>query len=291
MIAIKLGQEIGMETVAQTARRMGIQTEVERFPSTAIGAAEVIPIQLAEAYSAFATMGTKVRPFPITRVESAQGEVLWEPQPERTQVLDSLVARVMVSMLEDVVARGTGNIAVRTRAALPYEVPAAGKTGTTNDGTDAWFVGFTPTLIAAVWFGMDLPVPIRPNSTGGGDAAPVWGEFMRRVYYGSPEYQAAQDGDEPGTEDAAAAEGEADVPQASLQGPILPIPGPWPMLRGLTTRQVDSKTALLASRWCPEEEVYEEIYLPGTEPTELCDRSGRSLFGNSRPGNQLRQPR
>jgi len=95
IVAIKLAvNEVGLETVAQTARRMGIRTEIERYPSTAIGANEVIPIQLAEAYSAFPTLGTKVRPHPIVRVESAQGEVLWEPRPERNQVLDSMVARV-----------------------------------------------------------------------------------------------------------------------------------------------------------------------------------------------------
>ena len=104
MIAIKVGwEEVGIETVAQTARRMGIQTEIERFPSTTIGAAEVIPIQMAEAYSTFPNLGTKVRPFPILRVEDSEGVIIWEPQPERTQVLDSMVSRIMVSMLEDVV--------------------------------------------------------------------------------------------------------------------------------------------------------------------------------------------
>ena len=107
MVAIKLALEVGLESVAQTAWRMGVRTPIERFPSTAIGAATVIPLQMAEAYSGFATLGTKVRPHGILRVESADGEVLWAPQPDRTQVLDSLVARVAVSMLEDVATRGT----------------------------------------------------------------------------------------------------------------------------------------------------------------------------------------
>ena len=168
MIAIKLGLEVGLETVAQTAQRMGIRTEIERYPSTAIGAAEVIPIQMAEAYSTFATLGTRVRPQPILKVLSPDGEVLWEPQPERTQVLDSLTTRIMVSMLEDVVAQGTAYNAVRVRSELPYEVPAAGKTGTTNDGTNVWFMGFTPNLMAAVWFGMDLPSTIGNGLRGEG---------------------------------------------------------------------------------------------------------------------------
>ncbi len=261
MIAIRLGwEEVGMETIAQTARRMGIQTEIERFPSSTIGAAEVIPIQVAEAYSAFPNMGTKVRPFPILRVEDSRGNVVWEPQPERTVVLDSLPTRIMVDMLQDVVRRGTGYTAIRVRAGLPYEVPAAGKTGTTNDGTDVWFNGFTPNLIATVWFGMDNPQPIfelgpgKPQATGGGLAAPVWGEFMRRVYVG------VEADEENGQEE---------------QPPLLPVPNQWPVPDGLKTVLVDRETGLLASRWCAEEDQYIEYFIPGTEPTELCDRSSR----------------
>jgi len=262
MIAIKLGwEEVGIETVAQTARRMGILTEIERYPSTTIGAAEVIPIQVAEAYSTYPNMGTKVRPFPILRVEDADGNMIWEPQPERTTVLDSLPTRIVVDMLEDVVRRGTGWTAIRQRAGLAYEVPAAGKTGTTNDGTDVWFTGFTPNLLATVWFGMDAPVPIfelgggRRQATGGGLAAPVWGSFMQRVYQGA---QADEDAGIP-----------EDVP------PLLPIPQEWEIPEGLNAVLVDRKTGLLASRWCPEEDQYVEYYIPGTEPTELCDRSSR----------------
>ncbi len=270
MIAIKLGwEEVGIETVAQTARRMGIQTEIERFPSTTIGAAEVIPIQIAEAYSAFPNLGTKVKPFPILRVEDANGNVLFEHRPERIQVLDSLVSRIMVSMLEDVVTRGTGNLAVRTIAGLPREVPAAGKTGTTNDGTNVWFTGFTPNLLATVWFGMDRPLPIfklggTRQATGGGLAGPVWGNFMKSVYYGLP-----------GSLDA-------DSTAGAKPGGVLPIPREWPIPAGLKAVLVDRKTGKLASRWCSEEDQYLEYYLPGTEPTEFCDQSG---------GRQFRIPR
>ena len=251
-VAIKLGKMVGMESVAQMARSLGIRTEVEPYPSSAIGAAEVIPLQMLEAYSAFATLGTRVRPFPILKVESADGEVLWEPRPETTRVLDPLVARLTVSLMEDVVSPGgTGYNGIRIAAGLPHEVPAAGKTGTTNEGRNVWFLGFTPNLAAAVWFGMDLPETIVPRATGGGLASPVWGEFMRRVYYA--DLPAAGDG-----------EGQQPVP-------LLPIPDPWPIPDGLITRRVDSRTGLLASRWCPVKDAYDELYLPGTEPTEACD--------------------
>ena len=270
MIAIKVGwEEVGIETVAQTARRMGIQTEIERFPSTTIGAAEVIPIQMAEAYSTFPNLGTKVRPFPILRVEDSEGVIIWEPLPERTQVLDSMVSRIMVSMLEDVVIRGTGYNAIRVRGGLPYQVSAGGKTGTTNDGTDVWFAGFTPNLLATVWFGMDAPIPIfslgpgKRQATGGGLAAPVWASFMRRVYMG----------------------GQSDEDNTNYEphGPLLPIESGWPLLPGLNAVLVDRSTGKLASRWCAEEDRYLEYYLPGTEPTELCDRSSRRFRGLRKP--------
>jgi penicillin-binding protein 1A len=256
MIAIKLGEEVGLETVAQIARRMGISTEIERFPSTTIGANEVILLDMAEAYSAFPTFGTKVEPFPILRVEDSQGNVIWEPQPERTVVLDSLVTGVMLTMLEDVVRRGTGYNAIRVNAGLPREVAAAGKTGTNNEGTDVWFAGFTPNMLATVWFGLDTPTPIFAGGmgTGGGLAAPVWGNFMRQVYYGVE------------ADEANGVEGVE---------PLLPIPAPWTPHPGLNAVLVDRVTGQLASRWCPVEDQYMEYYVPGTEPTELCDRSER----------------
>lgn len=244
-VAVRLGMTVGLESVAQTARHLGIRTEVEPYESSAIGAAEVIPLQMLEAYSAFATLGTRVRPFPILRVESAEGELLWEPQPERTRALDSLTARLTVSLMEDVVLQGTGTNGIRGIAQLPDDVPAAGKTGTTNDGRDVWFLGFTPNLAAAVWYGMDLPESIVPRASGGGLASPVWGEFMRRVYYGDADDE--------------------------VSFPLLPIPDPWPIPDGLIARRVDSRTGLLASRWCAMEDAYVELYLPGTEPTEDCD--------------------
>jgi len=258
MIAIKLADEIGLESVAQTARRMGIRSEIERYHSTAIGAVEVIPLQMAEAYSTFANLGTKVKPFPILRVEDAAGRILWDPQPERTEVLDPLVARIMISMLEGVVAGGTGYNAIRYEygpVALPYEVAAGGKTGTTNDGTDIWFNGFTPNLLATVWFGMDLPQEIWPNATGAGAPAPVWGNFLKRVYYGDP-----------------------DALDPELREPVIPIPEPWAILDGLVTRLIDASTGKLASQWCPQDEQRLEMFLPGTEPMEYCDRDDFGLF-------------
>jgi penicillin-binding protein 1A len=278
MVAIKLGwEEVGIESVAQTARKLGISTEIERVPSTTIGAVDVIPMDVAESYSAFATLGTRARPFPILKVENAQGEVLWEPQPERTPVLDSTVARLMVDLLQDAANRGTGaqlRVAGFEGGGLPYEVPVAGKTGTTNDATNVWFNGFTPNLVATVWFGFDRPETITPKATGGLVAAPTWGRFMQGVYYGDTT--------------KAAREAPTDSTTGKKPGAALPIPTEWPMHAALTTRQVDFKSGKLWSEWCKGEE-YTEYYIPGTEPTEVCDDSGRGIFrvprvGPARPG-------
>src|SRR5690606_29524968 len=110
---IKIAQEVGLETVVQYARRLGIQTPIPRVPAIAIGAADVLPIQVAEAYSAFATHGTRTRPRPILRVEDAEGRVLWQTSPERDQVLDPLTAAIVTDMLRGVVDGGTATTAVR----------------------------------------------------------------------------------------------------------------------------------------------------------------------------------
>lgn len=266
MVAIKVGMQVGLESVAETARRMGIRTEVEPFPSTTIGAAEVVPIQMLEAYATLATLGERVRPFPILRVESADGAVLWEPRPEKERVLDPAVARLAVSLLEDVAdqPRGTGYTGVRLIADLPREVPVAGKTGTTNEGGDIWFVGFTPNLVAAAWFGVEQPVPIVDGATGGRFASPVWGRFARRVYYGSPPAADVPAG--------LAADSLAAEPALEDQPALLPVPKRWPWPAGVISRRIDRKTGLLASRWCPDADAYTERYLPGTEPTAVCDR-------------------
>lgn len=302
MVAIRLGwDEVGIETVAQTARRMGIQTEIERFPSTTIGAVEVIPIQMAEAYSAFATLGTKVRPFPILRVENVDGEVIWAPRPERTQVLDSLVARIAVDLLHDAANFGTGanhanTVAYpgtldKTGGGTHPPIPTAGKTGTTNDGTNTWFSGVTPNLVATVWFGMDRPQPMSRGAsgqaTGGFYAAPVWGRFMDHVYHGLPGDTLSSDPPVPTTEGVtpgAATDSLASEPSRPVErwaGGMLPIPRMWPVPVGLTTRQIDKRTGTLWSEWCrnPEENRITELYIPGTEPTEYCDDTRRRRFG------------
>src|SRR5258708_11667390 len=150
---IRLGMELGEQSVIDMARKLGLSTPIPAYPSIFIGAAEVYPIEMVAAYSTFATLGSRAIPQAITRVESAKGEVLWEPEVTRVPVLSPEESRLMVSAMKDVIRRGTAAASV---GAL-FSKPAGGKTGTTNDGTDAWFIGYTSDLVAGVWIGFDRP--------------------------------------------------------------------------------------------------------------------------------------
>jgi penicillin-binding protein 1A len=238
VVAVKLGQRVGEESMAQIANSMGIDSEIPRVPSAAIGAASVRPIEIATAYTTFANMGVRVAPRAILRIEASDGRVLWESRVNREQVLEPRVSWVMLSMLRDAVDYGTGRWAVRSQAGIPFEVPIAGKTGTTNSATDTWFVAFTPEIVTTSWVGFDLPARVYRNAQGGITAAPI-GAAVLASYYADR-----------------------------------PAPEAWPRPSGLVNRSVDRSTGLLATAWCPAELVYQEVYLPGTEPAETCDIHG-----------------
>ncbi|MGI8547214.1 MAG: penicillin-binding protein 1A, partial [Gemmatimonadaceae bacterium] len=144
IVAIKVGQELGEQTVINEARNFGITTPIPAYPSIFIGSADVIPLELVGAYTTFATMGVRAQPNPILRVENARHQVIWQPTPTRTQVLSPEEGWVMVSMMKDVIQRGTANGSVWEQG---FHIPAGGKTGTTNDGTNVWFVGYTADLV------------------------------------------------------------------------------------------------------------------------------------------------
>ena len=183
LAAIRLGLEVGVNSVVDEARRYGITTAVPAVPSIFIGSAEVIPLQLTAAYTVPASLGVRAAPIGIRRVEDADGKVLWEPQERHDRVLPAPTAYVLNDMLKGVVRYGTASGAVR---AAGFTIPAGGKTGTTNDFTDVWFVGYTRELVACVWMGFDNPETIRQEAQGGRYAAPAWANFMREVYERRP---------------------------------------------------------------------------------------------------------
>jgi penicillin-binding protein 1A len=228
--AIKLGMELTPQPVIGEAARFGIQTPVPPYPSVYIGSAGVYPIELISAYTAFATLGTRTAPYGIERVEDRKGNVLWAPRPRSEVVMDSALAWLMLDGLRDVVRRGTAAGAVGSQ----FTIPAGGKTGTTNDYTDVWFVGFTPDLVGGIWIGMDKPQKIIDNAQGGRLAAPAWTAMMKEIYERRP------------------------------------TPAAWSRPEGLTVVEVDRQTGAKFTPFCPKDSLEVGSFLPGTEPTQFC---------------------
>ncbi len=232
LVAVRLGLELGVQAVIGEAARYGLSTRLPRYPSVFIGSASVIPLEMTSAYTAFATLGTQAAPIGILRVEDAEGNIVWSPRVRRTQVMDREHAWILTNMLQGVVDGGTATGAVRVRGQFAH--PMGGKTGTTNDGTDVWFIGFTPEMVTAVWIGFDEPRKIKANAQGGLLAAPAWADFMREVY-------------------------ERRAPPAG-----------WARPDGLRLASIDNTTGYLATDFCPRQTVYFEWFIPGTAPTEFC---------------------
>ncbi|HSH76249.1 MAG TPA: penicillin-binding transpeptidase domain-containing protein, partial [Longimicrobiales bacterium] len=181
--AAHLGVELGLETIGEALRKAGLDGPVPAVPSSAIGAFDASLLEMTGAYAAFGNGGLGIEPYVLERIEAPGGRVVWSRREstERDRVLDERTAFVVLDALRAVVDRGTG-ASVRARG---YLGPAAGKTGTTNDGRDAWFVGLAPGLVAGVWIGFDRPGGIVSGRGGGALAAPVWASWMLGLSRGS----------------------------------------------------------------------------------------------------------
>ncbi len=171
-----LYRRIGSRPVLALAEDVGLEDQPD-VPSLALGAGLVTPLDLTAAYAPFANGGEAVRPRAITRVVDAGGDVVQREPVERTRVISEETAYQMFSMLQDVIERGTGAGA----RSMGVRFTAAGKTGTTNEYKDAWFVGFSSSLVVGVWVGMDQPATIADNGSGSRIALPIWSDFMRRA--------------------------------------------------------------------------------------------------------------
>src|SRR5262249_43955258 len=172
--AVRLLQEVGIPRTVEYARTMGVG-ELPNVPSLALGSGEVTVLSMTAAYAAFANHGLVPKPTLIERVEDASGELLYQSRDVPARAISDTTAFLMASMLADVVNAGTGARARR----MGFTLPAAGKTGTTNDFNDAWFVGFTPKLATGVWVGFDHPHTILPNGFAADIAVPLWTTFMK----------------------------------------------------------------------------------------------------------------
>jgi len=236
--AVRFGHAVGEARIVSLARANGITSRLAPVPSIALGALEVTPLELVTAYAPFANGGNRVTPRLVRRIERADGKVLWSNDAARpVPALDPRDAFQLTSMLESVVNDGTG----REVRSMGARGPIAGKTGTTNNGADVWFIGYTPSLVAGVWFGYDTPRSLGDGATGGRLAAPAWAQFYE---HGWPQ----------GARDA-----------------------PWRPPAGLVSRVIDADNGDLATAWCPHTQL--EWFRLGTEPTMYCPEHGGPSLG------------
>ncbi len=180
VVAVRTAMQIApIDKVIDLAHRMGVKSELPNYPILALGVGEVSPLEMTNAFGTFANEGIWVEPIAITRIEDRNGNVIEEVIPETREVMSEGVAYIMSDMLEDVLEYGTA-----TRVRGYFHRPAAGKTGTSQNYTDAWFIGYTPQFVAGVWLGFD-DARIKLGSAygqGGRAAAPIWGKFMKYLY-------------------------------------------------------------------------------------------------------------
>jgi len=250
--AVRLLQDVGIPKTVNYAKTMGVG-DVPSVPSLALGSGEVTLQSMTAAYAAFANQGEVPKPITIRRVEDRDGRVLFTAEESSTQAITPTTAFLMSTMLADVINAGTG---ARARS-VGFTLPAAGKTGTTNDFKDAWFIGFTPSLIAGVWVGYDQPHTIMRNGFAGDVAVPMWASFMKTATLGAK-------------------------------------PQPFKAPAGVTTASVCRLSGKLANDGCEDVEVvderggltrrsmvYTEYFARNTVPVDVCDlhHARRGFFG------------
>ena len=226
---IRMLNQIGYQRAAEQARRMGISTPIRPYPAMGLGASEVSLIDLVAAYAVFPNLGTLVKPRLHARILSYDGEVIETVPASGTDAVRPEVAYLMTSLMRGVIARGTAKEA----AFLGEEI--AGKTGTTDDNTDAWFIGYSPSLVLGVWVGKDDKAPLGYNETGAVAALPIWIEIMKEYL--------------------------KDRPAESFRRP-----------QGIETVAIDSATGLQAGVDTGCEEVILEDFLRGQGPPSPCSR-------------------
>jgi len=226
-VAVQLAMAVGMDSVAALARRAGLRAPIAPYPSSALGASVVQPLDFVAAYAAFDNGGVSVDPRFMLRIEDRSGRVVHTAAGGSMRAaMDPRVAFIVRDMMQDAVTRGT---ATAVRRLVPDHVPVAGKTGTTNDNADVWFVGMTPELVTGVWLGFDKPAMIAPGAAGGTLAAPIAGRILASAYAGKSA-------------------------------------GSWAPPPGLVPVELDRSTGQMATSSTAAAQRYTEWFLLGTEP-------------------------
>ncbi|HEC92156.1 MAG TPA: PBP1A family penicillin-binding protein, partial [Candidatus Atribacteria bacterium] len=174
VVGVKLLEQVGISKVINYAHKAGIKSKLRPDLSLALGTSEVTPLEIASAYATIANLGVRVEPVSIIRIEDYDGKIIKENVPQKKKMFKEEACYVLIDMMKGVITRGTGWNAQIGR-------PAAGKTGTTDNFIDAWFIGFTPDLVTAVYIGNDDRKPLGNKMTGGVVAAPIWAKFMKEA--------------------------------------------------------------------------------------------------------------
>jgi penicillin-binding protein 1A len=177
---VKILQDIGINYAIQYARKFGIDTSSTQGLSLALGTPNITLLDLVQAYGVFCAQGVRAEPIAITRITDRNGTIIEEHTPRLSQAISPQTAYLMTSLLQSVVSEGTG------RKVSALNRPCAGKTGTTNDFRDAWFLGYTPQLVTGVWVGYDDNTELGKRESGGVVAAPIWLTFMQKVLKDDP---------------------------------------------------------------------------------------------------------
>jgi len=224
---VKLLNRIGYPAIIETAHRLGIHSELRPYASIALGSFETTLMELTSAYGTFANQGVLVEPFLVSEVFDSDDVLLERVEPNVSEAVSRQVAYLMNRLLTGVITDGTG----RGAASLGHNL--AGKTGTTDNNTDAWFIGYAPGLALGVWVGFDDPASLGRRETGARAALPIWTAFMQQAV--------------------------ADLPVRD-----------FPMPEGLTVVSIDRRTGLLANPKAYCRQVIPEVFVTGSEPTALC---------------------
>jgi penicillin-binding protein 1A len=247
LVTARVVQEIvPPSTIVDYAHKLGLTTEIQAVDAIALGSADVIPIEMISAFGVFANQGALAKPFGILKVKDKYGNILEDNRPQLTHVLRAETAYIMVDLLKTVIDHGTGYMA---RSQFQFLRPAGGKTGTTNDFTDAWFIGFTPQIVAGVWLGLDDPTEtLGPGQSGAITALPIWAPFMKAAH---------------------------DTIGLPVEDFIMPP--------GVIRIDICDDTKMIASEFCPK--ITSEVFELKNAPKETCDKHRGFEGKRSQPQN------
>lgn len=248
MPALYVSQRVGLSAIKTTTERFGISNKIEAVPALALGTVDASLLNLTAAYAALANGGIYVKPRLFIAANDRAGTQLASSDIEETPVVDDGSVFVLTNILQGVVDRGTAAVIRK----MGFAAPAAGKTGTSNEARDAWFVGFVPSLATGVWVGFDDNSPV--GLTGGRASAPIWADFMKCA--------------------------QEVIPENDFLPP-----------RSVVFLDVDGATGELATKNCPREQVIREVYVRGTEPIEICHEHGGESRRESEPYQEDPQDR